>query len=91
MIVVSRERRVDWARLVENLRKSGMSAQEIADRIGVVRASVLAYCDDRNIEPAYWVGASLLVLWAERTGLPWTDAPTRRVQESVSRMLKATA
>lgn len=91
MIIVSRTRRIDWARIIENLRKQGMSVQDIALAVNVGRSSVQDYCDCRCIEPAYWVGSALLVLWAEKTGLPWTDAPIRIVQPSVSAMLKAMA
>lgn len=91
MIIVSRTRRIDWARVIENLRKQGMSVREIAQAVDVGSSSVQDYCDDRCIEPAFWVGSALLVLWAEKTGLPWTDAPVRKVQPSVSAMLKAMA
>lgn len=91
MIVVTRETRVDWRRVVENLRKTGMEVQEIADHVGCSRSAITDYCDDRNIEPAFWVGATIIKLWAERTGTVWTHVPMRRVQESVSRVLKATA
>jgi DNA-binding transcriptional MerR regulator len=91
MIILTRERRIDWARIIDNLRKLGMSEQEIADALDVARTSVQGYCDDRCIEPAFWVGSSLLVLWSSRTGVPYTDAPTRRVLPSVSQVLKASA
>ena len=52
MIVLSRTRRVDWARVVVNLRAAGLSVQNIADEVGISRSSLQDYCDDRNIEPA---------------------------------------
>jgi hypothetical protein len=86
---LSRERRIDWARLLDNIRKTGMSIEDIARTVDVGRSSVQDYCDDRCIEPAHWTGSVLLQLWSERTGLPVTDAPTRRVQASVSAVLRA--
>lgn len=91
MIILTRERRIDWPRIIDNLRKLDMSLQEIADELDVSRGSVQSWCDDRCIDPTFWVGSSLLVLWSERTGLPYTDAPTRRVQASVSQVLKTSA
>lgn len=91
MIVLTRERRIDWARIIENLRKLGMSHAEIAESIEVGTTTVGSYADDRCIEPAFWTGSALLLLWSERTGNKYTDAPTRIVTPSVSRVLKANA
>lgn len=91
MIVLSRERRIDWPRIIDNLRRLGMSHADIAEVIEVGSTTVSAYSDDRCIEPAFWTGSALLVLWSQRTGLSYTDAPTRKVLPSVSRVLKATA
>lgn len=92
MIVVTRTRRIDWPRMVANLQRCGMSMQSIADELDVSKAQVINYGEaDGTMEPAFWVGAALLTLWSQRTGLKWTDAPTRDVPESVSRVLRATA
>lgn len=88
MIVLTRERRIDWARIIENLRRLGMSHDDIASRVDVGPTTVKAYADDRCIEPAHWTGSALLVLWSERTGLSYTDAPTRIVTPSVARVLR---
>lgn len=91
MIVLTRERRIDWPRIIDNLRRMGMSHADIAASVDVGTTTVGAYADDRCIEPAFWTGSALLVLWSERTGLSYTDAPTRVVTPSVSRVLKDTA
>jgi hypothetical protein len=91
MIALTRERRIDWPRIIENLRRVGMSHADIAEAVDVGTTTVVAYADDRCIEPAFWTGSALLVLWSKRTGLPYTDAPTRIVTPSVSRVLKASA
>lgn len=90
-ITVSATRRIDWARLVENLRQCGLSVRDIARALDVSPSSVQSYCDDRCIEPAYWVGSSMLVLWSAKTGLPWMHAPVRTVQPTVSAVLRASA
>lgn len=91
MIVLSRERRIDWSRVVENLRKTGMSTAQIADRVGISIAAVKVYKNEGASEPAHWAGSALLLLWAERTGCKWDDAPTRAVAPSVSDVLRDTA
>lgn len=88
MIVLSRTRRIDWSRVVVNLRASGLSVQDIADEVGIGRSSLQDYCDDRNIEPAYWTGAVLIEVWCRHTGLRWPDLPVREVPLSVSAVLR---
>ncbi len=91
MILLTRTRRLDWARMIEHLRADGMTLTEIAAQLDVQRQSLDGYIDDRCVEPAFWVGARLMTLWSERMQLPWIQAPVRDVPESVSRVLKATA
>ena len=47
MIVVTRTRRVDWARVIANLRSLGMSWADIASGVGVSRSVLQDYADDR--------------------------------------------
>lgn len=92
MLILSRTRRIDWPRLVENLRRLGMTLQQIADRIDVTREGMGNWCGpDASGEPAFWTGAALIELWCERTGLKWTDLPVRVVAPSVSAVLRSSA
>jgi transposase-like protein len=92
MLILSRTRRIDWPRLVDNLLRLGMSMQQIADALGVSRRSLDNWArQDSDGEPAFWTGSSLIVLWCERTGLKWTDTPTRQVTLSVSQVLRSTS
>lgn len=87
---LTRERRIDWARIIENLQKVGMSRTAIADEVGSTRSSLITYADeDQPSEPPYYVGHCLVALWAVRTGCQLSDVPTRMVQLSVSRILRA--
>jgi hypothetical protein len=89
MIVVSRSRRIDWPRLVVNLQSTGMSHRDIARAVDVSKGHVAAWADPAGVvEPAFWSGAQLLQLWAQKTGLRWTDAPVRVVMPSVSAVLR---
>jgi len=92
MIILNRSKRIDWPRVVANLRATGMSVQQIADEVDVGRSSLQGYCDEALCsEPSFWVGSRLLLIWTQRTGLPYFDAPTRTVQASVSAVLRSTA
>lgn len=92
MIVLTRTTRIDWPRVIGNLQRCGMSLQAVADAVDASKAQVAAYADEHGTtEPAHWVGSALLVLWSKRTGLPYTDAPTRTVAPSVSQVLRESA
>ena len=92
MIVITREIRIDWPRVIANLQRCGMSVRQIADEIDVSKAQVSVYADENGTtEPAFWVGSALLVLWMAKTGLTHTDAPTRTVAPSVSQVLRESA
>lgn len=92
MIILTREIRIDWPRVIANLQRCGMSLQEMADAVDASKAQVVAYADENGTtEPAHWVGSALLVLWSTRTGLSYTDAPTRKVAPSVSQVLRESA
>lgn len=92
MIILTRTIRIDWPRVIANLQRCGMSLQGVADEIDVSKAQVSAYADEHGTtEPAFWVGSALLVLWMAKTGLTYTDAPTRTVAPSVSQVLRESA
>ena len=89
---LTRTRRIDWARIVQNLQRSGMSLQEIADQVDAGKTTIIGYLnEDCPSEPAYWVGHSLLALWCNRCGTLLSDAPIKAVPLSVSAMLKSMA
>lgn len=86
---LSRERRIDWARILASLQTAGMSLQEVADWLEVGKSTLRGYTDpDIPSEPAYWVGHCLVLLWAERCGCRPEEVPTKRVPLSVSAMLR---
>lgn len=87
---LNRERRIDWARILANLNTAGMTLQDIADWLEVGKSTLRGYAnEDAPSEPAYWIGHCLVLLWAERCKCRVEDVPTKRVQLSVSAMLKA--
>ena len=86
---LSRTRRIDWARILDNLRKAGMSMQQIADACECGKSTLHGYAaEDLTAEPAYWIGHCLVALWASKCGTRAQDVPIKTVQLSVSAMLK---
>lgn len=86
---LTRERRIDWARILANLQTVGMSMQQIADEIEVGKSTLYGYTnEDATSEPAYWVGHSLVALWCVRCGAKLQDVPIRVVPLSVAAMMK---
>lgn len=78
-------RRVDWWRVLEDLRRAGIIPRHAAKRIGVPQATLLAW-KNNGAEPKYLDGELLTQLWTEATGkersalpriqLPWRDQRT---------------
>lgn len=90
MLTLSRTRRIDWPRLVDNLLRLGMNMQQVADALDVGRSSLDNWArQESDGEPAFWTGSALIVLWCQRTGLQWTDVPVRTVVPSVSQVLRS--
>lgn len=84
--------RMDWARIIENLQRCGLSLQEIADWVGIGKSTLAAYIpDDCRSEPQHWSGERIITLWVHCTGLTREDAPRWRRPLSVSEILKAHA
>jgi transcriptional regulator with XRE-family HTH domain len=83
-------RRIDWPRLIENMRRKGLSMQQIADRAGMSKAALYLYCNaDTMPEPNFRAGCSLITTWIDETGYTLDDLPTRKHEPSVSEMLKS--
>ncbi|MEL4181224.1 hypothetical protein [Roseateles sp. PN1] len=86
---LNRTRRIDWARILANLQTAGMSMQQIADAVECGKSTLYGYAsEDLTAEPAYWIGHCLVALWATKCGASLQDVPIKKVQLSVSAMLK---
>lgn len=70
---------LDWSQMVFDLARTGMSMEQIADRIGRSKTQVLAYKNIPDTEPPFAVGLALLALWQERCVIDRVaSAPTLR-------------
>lgn len=85
---LSRGRRIDWRRVLENLRTTGMSLQDVADWLDVGKSTLQGYInEDLPSEPQHWIGHCLVVLWSERCGTKPEDVPTIAVDPRPKREL----
>lgn len=66
--------RVDWERIIADLRRSGLSVVEVADAVGIPKSTLLGY---RNFdaEPKHADGEALLRLWRTRMVPPLPVQP----------------
>jgi hypothetical protein len=89
---LSRGQRVDWFRVLADLKRAGLSTREVARRLTlalrgadeppVAEAHLRYYSKDEG-EPRWSVGFALILLWREVTGTPGDlleNVPLRRVQ-----------
>ena len=58
-------KRVDWPRIIEDLRRTGLSVEGMSEATGIPRSTLLGY---RNLdaEPKHADGEALLNLWRRR-------------------------
>jgi DNA-binding transcriptional MerR regulator len=82
---------VDWARVIDNLQKTGLSLSEIANLADCSKSSLFGYIGDGGVRsfPEHSTGERILCLWIERTSCKREDAPRWRRPLSVSEVLKA--
>lgn len=87
---LSRERRIDWARIIANLQTAGMSQRQICEALAISQGTLAGYLNDEApSEPAYWLGHCMVLLWCDRCGTQLQDVPIRKVQLTVSAMLRS--
>lgn len=67
-------RRVDWFRVLADLKRVGMSLRVVASLTGVSK-SVLIGLRNNEAEPKMVAGESLVTLWSQSTGQDWKDLP----------------
>ena len=72
--------RVDWRRIVAELRARHGSVSRVAVLSGIPRTT-LASLVERFSEPGYSDGHALLVLWAEATGGEEASPPMIRLRD----------
>jgi hypothetical protein len=66
--------RVDWFRLLEQLRAEGYSLYAVAHFTSIPRSTLIGYKD--GSQPPYHLGVCLLQFWSEATGRATSEAPT---------------
>jgi hypothetical protein len=72
--------RVDWRRIIADLRAKHGSHAAVAQRVGMQRTTLVMLAANRG-EPRYSEGRSMLALWAEATGGDEASPPMIRVRD----------
>jgi transposase-like protein len=57
---------VDFAALIADLKAGGMTARDMARKVGVHEATIWYWRE--GVEPKYEAGAALVELWVTKTG-----------------------
>lgn len=72
--------RVDWRRIVADLRAKHGSHAAVALRVGMQRTALVMLVANRG-EPRYNEGRAMLALWADATGGDEASPPMIRVRD----------
>lgn len=65
--------RVDWFRVLDDLKRAGYGLRDIEFFVGIPRSSLFRY--RAGSEPGYSMGDRLLRFWADATGCDASDPP----------------
>ena len=66
--------RVDWFRVLMDLKRAGLSLGCTADFVETSKSAVIGWKND-DVEPGHQTGERLIVLWERATGLTRLDLP----------------
>ena len=68
-----KDTRVDWPRVLLDLRRAGYSMRAFADSLGIARSTITGWM--AGSEPKHADGEKLIAFWSYATGRPGTSAP----------------
>ncbi|BCD83607.1 hypothetical protein PSm6_00140 [Pseudomonas solani] len=75
--------RVDWFRVIADLRRCGFCAQAVADVAGVGKATVIGW--KQGAEPSHATGERLISFWSNSTGYARELLPMTEIEMSAFR------
>jgi hypothetical protein len=78
--------RVDWPRLVLNLRGLGWTVERIATAVHIDRQRLSSYCEPLLCEPRHDIGEALIALWGDECNLDRDSLPTVAIELSAASM-----
>jgi len=77
------QQRVDWFRLIDDLKRRGYSTYALEMLTGVPKSTLLGY--KQGAEPKHLDGERLIGVWCQVTGLQRDSIPTEPVQLSAAK------
>lgn len=76
-------RRVDWFRILDDLKRQGFSLYALEATIAIPKSSLIRYKE--GTEPSHQYGEKLIGFWCQVTGNERTEIPTEAIQLSAYR------
>ena len=70
--------RVDWFRLLMDLKRAGLSLESIARMVEVSKSAVIGW-KNLDAEPKHREGERLIALWERMSGMPRESVPVEMV------------
>ena len=69
----------DWSAMISDIHAAGLSTRQIGEACGfqITRHMLRHY--DLGVQPLYWRGEAMVVLWMQATGKPREQIPTQVV------------
>lgn len=76
--------RVDWFRLLADLKRAGLSMYAVAELTGIPRTTISNY--QNGAEPRHSIGEALVRLWIRTLGSTRDGLPLARVELSAAKL-----
>ena len=70
----------DWAIMIGQIVDKGLNHKQIGDATGSVLTPNMIRHYQHGVQPLYWRGEAMIVLWMQATGLARDDVPTQEVR-----------
>jgi hypothetical protein len=69
----------DWARMIEDIAATGLNYRQIGEATGTVLTKNMIRHYVLGVQPLYWRGEAMVVLWMRATSLTREDLPMQEV------------
>jgi len=69
----------DWALMIDHLVDTGLTHRQIGDATGAQLTKNMVRHYRAGVQPLYWRGEAMIVLWMQATGKLREEVPTQQV------------
>lgn len=82
--MLNEEQRVDWFRLLDDLKRCGKTLEEISRATLIAKATLVLYRNPVGSEPSHAKGERLIAYWCQQTGRHRNEIPIERIVYSAA-------